>query len=970
MNNEQNSFTIRNLLAGPPASNTNKDLDKKFSAYGNAESLEKSSEQQKLDNTRPKRRNNRAIKKLPAFITTGLDKPVFNFFNGSGLFKKLSDVILTIDGQLDADSKINTLAEAMRMKNKARSRDRIGGQKISFQTPFQQHKIQIQPETSEDSSLSQLKRVSLQEQMRIGVISGMTRTRSEKIRPLYIWGSPFTIKTMSHADIILVASRWFCKFSEELKEKISLKFNSFKTQTSSTDIKRSASKHMDTISKEFRAALFRAKKVFREIQSLKHSEKRFYIVSKRTKAIVKEDVARKKNIEAHEIERQKKKLEFLIRQTELFSHFVASKLGVTDPELQSEPQEEIKDEVKEETQPETETIETPTIFKATLKHYQTHGLGWIVSLYEQGINGILADEMGLGKTIQALSFLCHLCEKRDVWGPFLVLAPSSVIQQWNIEIEKFCPVLKSHVYWGTSSERTQIRKLIPSEIGTEDSKFHVMISSYSMFIQDYRYLKKFAWQFIVLDEAQAVKSSGSLRWQLVVNLNCKNKLLLTGTPIQNNMNELWALLHIIMPQMFDSNSEFGKWFSKDVEEHAAGLADVLDEIQLSRLHSVLKPFMLRRLKKDVENELPKKKEILIECDLSETQTRFYKQLTNSLSGISDINTLNKDNILNLVMQLRKICNHPDLCVDLVTQNTAPICFNKHVPTHNKLKNYAHHLYLSTTGPTDYKVENNRFKLQTFKHSSVIRNMNVERRVFKIIKQNKAAIGLNMESEQRLKIMSRERTKRNVFCSDKMITLNTKIPKFQIRQYGESLNSLLLLEKSGKLKRLDELLFELYQKKHRVLIFSQMTKMIDIIETLLKYRKYHFLRFDGTTEVKSRLDLVDRFKNDERYFVFLLSTRAGGLGINLTSANVVIFYDNDWNPTMDAQAMDRVHRIGQTKTVLVYRLVCKNTIEERILKKAEEKFKIQNTVYCGKFGFKKQSDSKIFKTSELKDMLIN
>lgn len=248
-------------------------------------------------------------------------------------------------------------------------------------------------------------------------------------------------------------------------------------------------------------------------------------------------------------------------------------------------------------------IEQPKMLMCQLKGYQIKGLNWLANLYEQGINGILADEMGLGKTVQSISLMAHLAESQNIWGPFLVIAPASTLHNWQQEFTKFTPDLKALPYWGTISDRKTLRKFwLKKQVYNKDAPFHVIITSYQLVVADEKYFQRVKWQYMVLDEAQAIKSSSSNRWKTLLGFNCRNRLLLTGTPIQNSMQELWALLHFIMPSLFDSHEEFSEWFSKDIESHAENKG-TLNEHQLKRLHMILKPFMLRRIKKNVQNEL-------------------------------------------------------------------------------------------------------------------------------------------------------------------------------------------------------------------------------------------------------------------------------------------------------------------------------------------------------------------------------
>ncbi|KAH6794585.1 DNA helicase INO80-like protein [Perilla frutescens var. hirtella] len=491
------------------------------------------------------------------------------------------------------------------------------------------------------------------------------------------------------------------------------------------------------------------------------------------------------------------------------------------------------------TMPVASTVQTPELFKGSLKEYQLKGLQWLVNCYEQGLNGILADEMGLGKTIQAMAFLAHLAEEKNIWGPFLVVAPASVLNNWADEISRFCPDLKTLPYWGGLQERTVLRKNInPKRLYRREAGFHILITSYQLLVSDEKYFRRVKWQYMVLDEAQAIKSSNSIRWKTLLSFNCRNRLLLTGTPIQNNMAELWALLHFIMPTLFDSHEQFNEWFSKGIESHAEH-GGTLNEHQLNRLHAILKPFMLRRVKKDVVSELTGKTEITVHCKLSSRQQAFYQAIKNkiSLAELFDGNRghLNEKkllNLMNIVIQLRKVCNHPEL-------------FER-----NEGSSYFH--------------------------------------------------------------------------------------------FGEITSSL----DSGKLQTLDILLKRLRAENHRVLLFAQMTKMLNILEDYMNYRKYRYLRLDGSSTIMDRRDMVKDFQHRSDIFVFLLSTRAGGLGINLTAADTVIFYESDWNPTLDLQAMDRAHRLGQTKDVTVYRLICKETVEEKILQRASQKNTVQQLVMTG------------------------
>ncbi|KAJ8983891.1 hypothetical protein NQ317_000927 [Molorchus minor] len=320
----------------------------------------------------------------------------------------------------------------------------------------------------------------------------------------------------------------------------------------------------------------------------------------------------------------------------------------------------------------------PDMFRGKLKRLP-------VERHELGISGILADEMGLGKTVQT------------VWGPFLIISPASTLHNWQQEIAKFVPDFKVVPYWGNPNERKILRQFWDQkDIYTKDASFHIVVTSYQIVITDIKYFNRIKWQYMILDEAQAIKSTSSMRWKTLLGFSCRNRLLLSGTPIQNSMAELWALLHFIMPTLFDSHEEFNEWFSKDIESHAENKTGI-DEKHLSRLHMILKPFMLRRIKKDVENELSDKIEVMVYCPLTTRQNLLYTALKQKIKiedllhytvGGGDSHAVDKNftsNLMNLVMQFRKragdiapmvapldpcmacntftpllVCNHPEL----------------------------------------------------------------------------------------------------------------------------------------------------------------------------------------------------------------------------------------------------------------------------------------------------------------------
>lgn len=746
-------------------------------------------------------------------------------------------------------------------------------------------------------------------------------------------------------------------------------------------------------------------------------------------------------------------------------------------------------------------VTQPKMLQAQLKEYQLKGLNWLVNLYEQGINGILADEMGLGKTVQSISVMGYLAEQHNVWGPFLVIAPASTLHNWQQEITRFVPTIKVLPYWGNAKDRKVLRKFWDRKHITynQDSEFHVLVTSYQLVVQDAQYFQKIKWQYMILDEAQAIKSSSSSRWKTLLGFHCRNRLLLTGTPIQNNMQELWALLHFIMPTLFDSHDEFSDWFSKDIESHAQSNTK-LNQDQLKRLHMILKPFMLRRVKAHVQKELGDKVERDVFCDLTYRQRAMYANLRSKISIMDLIEkaTMGDDQdtatLMNLVMQFRKVCNHPDLFER--ADVSSPYSYSQFAETASFLREgyYIQLAYsarnpvrldlprilcndvgrLDKAGPNNPRAgfERAGFRADAMSQmmriwtSDYIKESDSKDGAFSFLRfadasaSEAAEVGTTGLFERALKRRSRNQrnlliyedgperqlpvhamfnivennSRRTMAELDPNSTLGSlyNVSKRGIENDGLSViepaarlratappieiscfdqasandrsltmynapvrNALFPLEENddhhlldkdvdpasapianllpapasnkarwtnisvpsmrrfvtdcGKLAKLDQLLHELKAGGHRVLLYFQMTRMIDLMEEYLTYRNYKYCRLDGSTKLEDRRDTVHDFQTRPEIFIFLLSTRAGGLGINLTAADTVIFYDSDWNPTIDSQAMDRAHRLGQTRQVTVYRLITRGTIEERIRKRAMQKEEVQRVVITGGDG---------------------
>ncbi|EGB07762.1 hypothetical protein AURANDRAFT_37691, partial [Aureococcus anophagefferens] len=467
-----------------------------------------------------------------------------------------------------------------------------------------------------------------------------------------------------------------------------------------------------------------------------------------------------------------------------------------------------------------------------MRAYQLEGLRFLAQTYEDGVSAILADEMGLGKTLQTLSFISYLLRERKVSGPFLVICPLSVLSSWLVEASKFCPELRAvKLHSADAAERDRLKATLKD------------VDSYDLVVTTFEMAKSQSmqsvlggqmwWRYVILDEGHIIKNEASDISKAVRRFHFEHALLLTGTPLQNDLHELWALLNFLFPDVFPESAAFDAAFDRG--GGAAG-----DGSQLRRANEMMAALMKRRVKQEVEQRLPPKIETKILCPLAPCQRWWYKRLLLRQSQLlAELESDAKDagagaasggwkKLQSLLMQLRKCCNHP---------------------------------YLFEGADPDPGVTDDA-----------------------------------------------------------------------------------LVEASGKLHVLDRLLTKLKAKGHRCVLFSQFTSTLDLLDDVLRYRGYEFSRLDGSTNrVQRTVDIQAFNAPGSGVFLFLMSTRAGGLGVNLQTADTCILFDSDWNPQADAQAMARVHRIGQTKPVHVYRLVTKGTVEERIVQRAEKKLYLDSMV---------------------------
>lgn len=482
--------------------------------------------------------------------------------------------------------------------------------------------------------------------------------------------------------------------------------------------------------------------------------------------------------------------------------------------------------------------------------------------------------MGLGKTLQSITILAHLFETNKLRGPHLVLVPKSTLSNWGLEFKRWCPIMKILKFHGNREEREEIAN---NSLILKDKKMYyssgnpfdwdVLITTYEILNLEKNLLSKINWNYLIIDEAHRLKNEESNFSKIVRQLNTKHRLLLTGTPLQNNLHELWALLNFLIPEIFQNSSEFDDFFNLEIDNQEE------KENLIKQLHKILNPFMLRRLKVDVEKSLPPKNEILLYVHMSEMQRNLYKQvLSRNIETINTaFNQLSKEEE-NLEKKRRKIQEK-----------------------------------MATEGPEN-EAENvsalNSVATSSSSASSSSRN-----------------VILNLVMQLRK-------------CCNHPY-LFEGIEDRSLNPYGDH-----LYKNCGKMFLLHKLMIKLKEKGHRILIFTQMTRMLDIIEDYLLSMNYNYCRIDGNTTYNDREDRIYEFnKENSDKFCFILSTRAGGLGINLQTADTVIIYDSDWNPQADLQAQDRAHRIGQKKPVMVYRLVTEDSVEVKIIERAQQKLKL-------------------------------
>lgn len=575
----------------------------------------------------------------------------------------------------------------------------------------------------------------------------------------------------------------------------------------------------------------------------------------------------------------------------------------------------------EENNVENVSHRQPALFEGgVLRSYQLDGLEWLKALYENAVNGILADEMGLGKTLQSIALICHLIEMK-VSGPFLIIGPLSTLPNWVMEFKRFAPKIPVILFHGNKEKRASLMPLICNkyEVPGYHRTYPVVITSYQIPLSDSaRELQKMKWRYIIVDEGHRLKNHKSMLSRALRKYNAANRLLLTGTPLHNDLTELWSLLNFLLPEIFNDLSVFESWFmASELTEMSSDVKIIEQEKKmnvLSTMHQILTPFVLRRLKTDVELKLPPKKEVLVYCPMTEIQMALYKA------------TVDKK---------IEMLKHKEELV---------------LPDNDDGTRKKRHCVLARKPVYDFSGDNEDDEPEEWKE--IVHEKDRITVVDKKDKSYRFTIKLQNPMMQLRKIVNHPYLVQQPLLPDGTLRVDES-----------------LVDKSGKMLVLDALLTRLKAEGHKVLLFSTFTSMLDLVEEYLQMRDYKYSRLDGSMHYSDRVDNIHQFSNSEDNFIFLISTRAGGLGLNLVTADTVIIYDSDWNPQVDLQAQDRCHRIGQTKPVVIYRLVTMASLDEKIVSVAEAKRKLERMVmHKGKFKGNAEQKAEVLDLEELRSLL--
>lgn len=621
-----------------------------------------------------------------------------------------------------------------------------------------------------------------------------------------------------------------------------------------------------------------------------------------------------------------------------------------------------------------------------MRSYQLEGLEWLSELYRNGMNGILADEMGLGKTIQTIAFLAWLRgegpDEPNNFGPFLIAAPLSTTSNWVSEFQKWTPDIPVVLYHGSKDDRAKIRRTKFKKIGSRD--FPVVITSYEICMNDKKFLAQMGWKFIIIDEGHRIKNLDCKLIRDLQTYQSANRLLITGTPLQNNLAELWSLLHFLMPDIFQSLAQFESWFDFSAVRDKQGYQEMLSEEKQQKLvvmlHAILKPFLLRRVKTDVEKLLPKKREYVLYAPLTEMQRDLYQAILDGTSrayleekaverismsrSATPVSVTSRQSLKRKALDASRD-NTPSKSAKTSREGTPALGAKGRRKagarkSYEEVSDAQYFKQLEDDEANDDDSEQKLDQPDASEEEDLI--------VAKTIAMAKKAIANKKLQNPIMQLRLCCNSPHNFFNPFDLPALDDE--NAEIDTLDET-----LVTASGKMMLLDNLLPSLFETGHKVLIFSQFKSQLDLLQLYAEHlRGWRCCRIDGTVAQSDRQQQINAFnkpapekrkanmkrkrskaktleqdggdedgEDQEPSNLFLLSTRAGGQGINLASADTVILFDSDWNPQQDLQAQDRAHRIGQTRNVIVYRFATRNTVEQTLLESAEGKRRLEKLV---------------------------
>ncbi|KAI0888735.1 SNF2 family N-terminal domain-containing protein [Annulohypoxylon maeteangense] len=711
---------------------------------------------------------------------------------------------------------------------------------------------------------------------------------------------------------------------------------------------------------------------------------------------------KKVQLSPQERARKAKELDELLRKSKIFSDILTQKtkaLGRVGRDFDNQALADAGLQLKQQ----------PKIMSGgTMRDYQLEGLTWMYEICLQGLSGILADEMGLGKTIQVISLVALLREQESYFGPHLIIAPLSTLSNWQDEFQKWTPTIPFVMYHGTPQERQEIfrTKIMRNyQKGRPSQRFPVVCTSYEMVLRDRASLSKIDWAFIVVDEGHRMKNADAKLFRELQQFKSATRLLITGTPLQNNLKELWSLLHFLMPETFLDWEAFEVWFDFSDLQDEEGTTQFIEDKQsqdlVSKIHKVLQPLLLRRIKADVANYLPKKREYVLYAPMTKEQTDLY-------NVIGDKKTDTRSYLESKVVErLTETRNSPSSRKSSRQSSRVTSANTSQAPS-PPAKN-AFSMMMGKKGGSTLKVtpkdsspasrvrgtskrkvpptseasspKSSKSSRQSTPAGSIRGRPRRARASYKVAddsdddKLDDDAFEAKLASELAAKDDESDEDLRDEEEIERAATL--EMAKLQIadKKLGNPIMQLRLVcnsphnfynpwtfddkvpidesivTASGKMLLLDRLLPELFSRDHKVLIFSQFKTQLDILHDYCsELRGWNVCRIDGGVAQEDRKQQIKEFNENSDFKIFLLSTRAGGQGINLASADTVILFDSDWNPQQDLQAQDRAHRIGQTRPVVVYRLATKGTVEEELLMSADAKRRLEKLV-IKKGGFR-------------------